>query len=68
MTVPQLFEVLDQYTALLRIWNIPRHRARINFSGGEPLLRKDLFEFLEEVSERSNHYRSYYRRVQKLNA
>jgi len=56
MTLPELLEVLDQYISLLKIWRIPRHAARLNISGGEPLLRKDIYEFLEKVSKHSDYY------------
>jgi radical SAM protein with 4Fe4S-binding SPASM domain len=56
MTISELFKVLKQFISLLKLWNIPKSRARINFSGGEILLRKDIFKFFKEVDKYSNYY------------
>ena len=41
--------VLDDFTATVRSWGVG---ARINFSGGDPLLRKDLVRVVREASGR----------------
>jgi MoaA/NifB/PqqE/SkfB family radical SAM enzyme len=47
LSLKKLFEVLDDYLKLVKKWKIPAQRTRISITGGEPLIRKDFFEFLE---------------------
>jgi len=42
-------QVLDDFTRTVRGWGV---EARINFSGGDPLLRKDLLGLVKEASAR----------------
>ena len=45
----QCLRVLDDFTGTVRDWGV---EARINFSGGDPLLRKDLPGLVKEASSR----------------
>ncbi|MDD5347321.1 MAG: radical SAM protein [Candidatus Omnitrophica bacterium] len=40
--------ILSQYFALVRRWKLPRERNRISFTGGEPFVRTEIFDILEE--------------------
>lgn len=45
----ECMRVLDDFTDMTRSWGVG---ARINFSGGDPLLRKDIFALAKEASSR----------------
>lgn len=47
LSLEKLFKVLDNYLKLVKKWEIPRQKTRISITGGEPLVRKDFFKFLE---------------------
>ncbi len=51
LTLEQLFSVLDQYLEMVGKWGLSKERTRVSITGGEPLERKDLFEFLERLYE-----------------
>lgn len=53
----QLFNILEQYVFLIKKWNIPKQKATLNITGGEPFMRKDFFKFLPEVHKKSNLFR-----------
>ena len=44
----ELFHVLDQYIDLLKLWEI---KGVIQVTGGEPFMRKDLFQLLEKIHQ-----------------
>ncbi|MFA6383885.1 MAG: radical SAM protein [Candidatus Omnitrophota bacterium] len=46
-------DILYQYLDLVREWRMPRSKNRISFTGGEPFVRSDLFDILEECNK--NH-------------
>lgn len=48
LPLKKLFEVLDNYLKLIRKWKMPKQKTRISITGGEPLIRKDFFKFLEK--------------------
>ena len=54
LTTEQLFDILKQYIFLIKKWNIPHNNASINLTGGEPLLRKDLFQLAEKLGQYSD--------------
>ena len=45
----QCLTVLEDFTRTVRSWGV---EGRINFSGGDPLLRKDLLDLVKEASSR----------------
>jgi len=51
LSLSRLFKILDQYLKLLKKWKIPRENSRISITGGEPMVRKDFFEFLEKCCQ-----------------
>ena len=56
LSLEELFKILDQYLYLIKKWELPPGRARLNLTGGEPFVRKDLFQFLERVSAEARVY------------
>ena len=48
LSLEQLFKILDDYLKLIKKWGLPRQNSRISITGGEPMVREDFFEFLEE--------------------
>lgn len=57
LTTDQLFDVLKQYSSLIKKWELPQNLARLNISGGEPLIRQDFFQIIEEIKK----YRGMFR-------
>jgi radical SAM protein with 4Fe4S-binding SPASM domain len=51
LSLEKLFFILDQLLALIKKWQIPPGRVKLNITGGEPLVRKDLFQLLERISQ-----------------
>ncbi len=49
LTPGQCLEVLDDFTRTVRGWGV---EARINFSGGDPLLRPDMLDLVRAARER----------------
>lgn len=43
-----LFHILNQYIDIIKLWGI---KGSINISGGEPFIRKDIFQILEKIHE-----------------
>ena len=56
MSLEQMEEVLKQFVALLKKWEIPSRRAELTITGGEPFIRKDFYQFLAKVHEYSENY------------
>ncbi|MFH0969437.1 MAG: radical SAM protein [Patescibacteria group bacterium] len=56
MSLEQLYGVLDQYLALIKKWNIPKSRARMSLTGGEPLIRSDFFSLLARMHKFGNFF------------
>jgi len=56
MDFEMLKDVLDQYANLLKKWQIPKERARIQITGGEPFIRQDFLPFLGKVYELSDGF------------
>ena len=56
MNIGQMEKVIVQYVALVKKWKLPKHRARIQITGGEPFLREDFFLFLEEIKKYSDYF------------
>jgi len=48
LTTKDLYKILDDYIYLLRLFNI---KGRLMITGGEPLMRKDIFKFLKRISQ-----------------
>ncbi len=48
--------VFAQFAALVKKWKLPKRHARVHITGGEPLLRKDFFSFLEKVKKYSDNF------------
>jgi radical SAM protein with 4Fe4S-binding SPASM domain len=47
LTTSQIFEILDKYYEQLDIWGLNKTQNRISFTGGEPFIRNDFWEILE---------------------
>jgi len=56
LSLAELITILDKYMNLIAKWKIPSGRARLMITGGEPFVRQDFFQFLEEVSKRQKKY------------
>ncbi len=56
MSLEQMGLVLDKYVALLKKWQIPRSRAFLTITGGEPFVRRDFFQFLAKVYKKSQFF------------
>ncbi|MDP3052229.1 MAG: radical SAM protein [bacterium] len=56
INLEMLGKVLDQYVNLVKKWQIPRNRAKINITGGEPMIREDFFQFLGKVYKLSEYF------------
>lgn len=56
MSLGQMEGVLDQCIALIKKWGIPRNRAFLTITGGEPFLYKDFYPFLAKVYKYSKNY------------
>lgn len=56
MDLEMLEKVLNQYVALVKKWQIPKNHARIQITGGEPMLRQDFFQFLGKVYKLSEYF------------
>lgn len=52
----KLFDIFDQFLSLIKKWQIPPKRVFFSITGGEPLLRKDIFQFLDRVGKYSYLY------------
>ena len=48
LSLVQLLKIFKSYLTLIKKWKLPRDASRISITGGEPMVRKDFFEFLEE--------------------
>ncbi len=49
LSTSEIFDVIDQYAKLTRLWDIPKKSNILTISGGEPFVRKDIFEILERA-------------------
>jgi radical SAM protein with 4Fe4S-binding SPASM domain len=49
--------ILDQFVALIKVWNLPAHCCNLNITGGEPFIRNDFVAFLDEVQRRRRWFR-----------
>lgn len=56
MDMEMLGKVLDQHVNLVKKWQIPKNRARIQITGGEPMIRPDFFQFLGKVYKLSGYF------------
>jgi MoaA/NifB/PqqE/SkfB family radical SAM enzyme len=56
MNMEMLESVLNQYVNLVKKWQLPKNRVRIQITGGEPLLREDFFKFLAKVYNLSQYF------------
>ena len=59
MSLGQMEEVLKQFVALLKKWEIPSRRAELTITGGEPFLHKDFFKLLAQIYKYSANYEWY---------
>ncbi|HLD87275.1 MAG TPA: radical SAM protein, partial [Candidatus Nanoarchaeia archaeon] len=51
MPTEKMLDVVDQYVELLGLWGI---KGRMQVTGGEPFVRKDIFAILEKIHENRN--------------
>lgn len=56
MDFEMIKNVLNQFVHLLKKWRIPKERARIQITGGEPFIRQDFLPFLGKVYELSDGF------------
>ena len=58
LSTDELFLILDQYIEMIKRWKMDiNNRPRLlSISGGEPLLRKDIFELLEAINENKDMF------------
>lgn len=54
LSFKSLTNILDQYDELMSLWN-NKVRAHITIAGGEPFIREDIFELLEEIKKRERY-------------
>lgn len=57
LNLEQLFLIFNQYLFLIKKWQISPAEARLNITGGEPLIRKDFFKLVEKISQYSHLFR-----------
>ncbi len=57
LSTKQLFGVFEQYLELIKQWGLSRENNRISITGGEPLMRKDLFELIQKFHEHKDKTR-----------
>lgn len=56
LDIEEMEKILIQFVALIKKWKLPRRSALLPIMGGEPLLRKDFFSFLEIVKKYSDYF------------
>lgn len=56
LSLQELFSIFNQFLFLIKKWQIPPQRVFLNITGGEPFLRKDIFQFLDKVGKYSYLY------------
>jgi len=49
LSLSQLLRILKQYLNAIDRWGLSRENSRISITGGEPLVRKDIFQLLEKL-------------------
>lgn len=59
LSLPQLYSCVDQFFSLIKKLDLPAENLKLRISGGEPLIRKDFFPFIERISKYSNYYQWY---------
>jgi len=57
MNLEKMQDILDQYVALLKKWQIPQNHARLQITGGEPFVRRDFLQFLGKVYKVSPYFK-----------
>ncbi len=57
LEMDKIYDIMDQFIGLLKRWDIPENRARINLTGGEPLLHKGFFDIADRLKNNSNFLR-----------
>jgi len=50
----QIFEILNKYYKQLDDWGLDKTQNRISFTGGEPFIREDFWQILENCHEHQN--------------
>ena len=60
LSTKDLFLVLHQYIELIRMWELDKNNRprKLSISGGEPLLREDVFELLGEIKRNREMFTS----------
>ena len=48
LSTEQCIQIIDDFASLMKRWEL---QGKINFTGGDPLLRKDLFDLLEHTKK-----------------
>lgn len=51
MPLPKMLSIVDEYLDLLDLWGI---NGKMQVTGGEPFVRKDIFNILEKIHENRN--------------
>jgi radical SAM protein with 4Fe4S-binding SPASM domain len=53
LTLNELYVILDQYIDMIRIWELDKNDRprKLSIGGGEPFVRRELFDFLKKINE-----------------
>jgi len=58
LSLKELLRILEEYISfIVKKIDVPKNRSRISITGGEPLVRKDFFNFLEKIYQYRNFTR-----------
>jgi len=56
MNLEMLGKILNQYFILVKKWRIPKNHARLQITGGEPMIREDFFQFMGKAYKLSGYF------------
>ncbi len=51
LSTEQALKLIDRYADMLDFWKISDKKSKITFTGGEPLLRKDIFKLIKRCRQ-----------------
>jgi len=54
LELSDLFKILNKFIEQIKRWQLPKEAVRISFTGGEPFVKKELFELLQKCYENQN--------------
>ncbi|MCX6758949.1 MAG: radical SAM protein [Candidatus Nealsonbacteria bacterium] len=56
VTFQALVDILEDFISQIKKWKLPKEVVRISLTGGEPLIRKDFFDFLEKCYQNRSFF------------